>query len=86
MAHFQCPPTPSCIPPWAHAPNHEATQPGNGTGLGSWGMGSRANCLDFNPSSGILYKLLNLSGPQLSHLSNGDNNGNCFIELLELMS
>lgn len=47
-------------------------------------MGSRANCLDINPSFGILCNLMSLSGPQLSHLSNGNNKGNSFTELLEL--
>lgn len=47
-------------------------------------MGFRANCLDINPSFGILCSLMSLSGPQLSHLSNGDNKGNSFTELLEL--
>lgn len=53
-------------------------------------MGSGSNCLDFNPSSTVyslwtLHKLLNLSVPQLSHLSNEDNNGHyCFTESLEL--
>ena len=47
-------------------------------------MGSRASCLDVNPSFGILCNLMSLSGPRLSHLSNEDNKGNGFTELLEL--
>ena len=47
-------------------------------------MGSRATCLYVNPSFGILGNLMSLSRPQLSHLSNGDNKGNGFTELLEL--
>lgn len=34
---------------------------------------------------GTVCELLNLCVPQLSHLSNGDKNGNYFTELLEYM-
>lgn len=47
-------------------------------------MGSRASCLDVNPSFGILCNLMSLSGPRFSHLSNENNKGNGFTELLEL--